>query len=109
MKGDSEEKFAIVIDDCTQWFTYLIRYEMENEKYIVKENFDVPMRVLKTEFCENIFSRPYDIGTNRGIVIGHLRGFYGWHVGSKDFDRIQKLIQTSKAVDIFELLSKCSA
>lgn len=101
-----EEKFAIVTDDGTQWITYLVRYEDSKDGCNIKECHDVDNRVLRTDFCENIFSRPYETNLFRDMSINSIRGFYGWHVGNRDFDRIRDLIKAAKSVDTFERLAK---
>jgi hypothetical protein len=95
-----------VIDLCTKWFCCLIKYDVNAEKFKIHEFHDIPNRVSNTDFCANIFSRPYDIKDEWELTIGSQRGFYGWHIGDKDYDRIIELCKASKAVDVFEKLSK---
>ena len=102
----TEERYAIVIDNCTQMLFYLVSYAIESSGYDIKEYYDIPARVMETEFCDNILSRPMDITDDNEIEINSMRGFYGWHVGNKDFERIRKLIETLKEVEVFERLSK---
>ena len=97
---------AVVIDSSTQSFTYLIKFEMESEGCNIKESIEMPTRVLDSDFCKNIFSRPNDIGDNDELKMDFHRCFYGWHIGYADFERLKELILVSKYVDIFERLEK---
>ena len=102
----NDDRYAIVVDISTQWFTHLVQYELTTENTEIKAVHDIPDRVTKTPFCKNIFERPNDIDNNWEMVIGASRGFYGWHVGKADYERIAELIRASKVVDRFEKLSQ---
>lgn len=99
-------KYAIVIDNGTAWFCYLVKYIINTEDYTVHEWFDIPFRVIHTDFCENIFSRPHDITDDLELSINNVRGFFGWHIGRKDYERVAELCRASKVVDRFEKLAK---
>ena len=101
-------KYAVVTDCSTQWFTYLVKYEMSTFEYSMEAYHDLPNRVNDTAFCKNIFDRPCDINNDEEMVINGNKGFYGWHVSEDDYFRIKELIKSAKVVDIFEKLSKCN-
>ena len=65
-------------------------------------------RVMSTEFCQNIFARPYDIKhiEFQSFCFDNQSSFYGWHISEEDCRRIRRLTELDSEVEEFERLAK---
>lgn len=102
--------YAILVEDGTQWFTYLVELADKPKDSVApgvycERFFSLSRRVCDSDFCKNIFDRPFDIKT-LNITIDNNYSFYGWHVSPGDFDRIRKMAELDGKVNEFEKLAK---
>ena len=100
---------CILVDNCMQSFTYLVRYvEIEGqEKPVVNEYSLIDRTICDTEFCRNVFNRPFDIKhIEFDRYLDNQPSFYGWHISNKDYLRVQRMAELIPYVDEFKKLTK---
>lgn len=104
--------YALVTDDATQWFSYLVAYVelgVEEDSSAMRVTplayDDVPMR-FDCEFLTDILQRKADLNLRMNIQSSYW--FYGTTLSPKEYSRLKKMIKLFPAHEEYLRLGKCS-
>lgn len=89
--------YSLIIDNSTQWFSYLIKYvecDPMIKQYHIQENYLLDSDMERyNQFISNIYSRPFSFNNVRFDIPGDSnQTFNGIHISEKEFNRVKKMI-----------------
>lgn len=97
-------KYALITDNCTQWFSYIVSIFDTGETV---ETYEVPSK-LTNEFLLNLYKREQSF-SGLNIRIPNEPASFCWAgswISGYEFQRVKKMIQLWPAVQEFERLGK---
>lgn len=104
---------ALIIDNSTQWFAYIISYldtrnQDKNGKTTIKESYHLSSEIENhNPFVMNIYNRQYSFGNEKFDIFGvGISSYYGYYLSEYDFNRIKRMIEIYPVVCEFNRLKQ---
>lgn len=91
----SENRYAIILDNATQWFSYIVfldGFSKCKENYILSSN-------ISNDYLSNIYNRPMSFSNLEIDLINEQnKNWGGWWISAYDFERIKQMIKLFPSV-----------